>query len=193
RALLARRLLRQHVRQQGHRFDVDALPADVGNRHNGDAIGRQLFKSCNIAVAGGDDDSRPYRCDRKRKVARRSAAGDLQIDNAVSDTIAAHGFAQDDAERSKRHRLRHSQFTQRAVQPGKMAALIDELAAFYLTDLIVAVGELIAAILDRDLRARMRKIATVDIGDERHGRPYSLRLILTGNRYLFLGTMRYPI
>ena len=50
-----------------------------------------------------------------------------------------------------------------------MTTLVDEAAAPDLADLINAVGELIAAILDVDLGIAERQISAVDISIARHG------------------------
>ena len=93
RALLARGLLGQHIRQQRDRFDVDALPADVGHGDDGDAVGGQLLETCRDRCCAR---SRPatdvVSVGRKRKIAPRHAAGDLQIDDAVAHAVAAHRF-----------------------------------------------------------------------------------------------------
>ena len=46
-----------------------------------------------------------------------------------------------------------------------MAALVDQAASPHLADFVNAVGELIAAVLDRDLRVAVRQIAAIDVGD----------------------------
>ncbi len=68
-------------------------------------------------------------------------------------------------ERGERHRLGDAQFTQRALQPRQMTRRVDQPAVADLADLIDAVGELIAAILDVDAGVARRQIAAVDIGN----------------------------
>ena len=93
-------------------------------------------------------------------VAARHAAGDLQIDDAVVDPVAGDGLAHDDRERRRRHRHGDAQFRERARQPLHVAALVDHAACPHLADLVDAVGELVAAILDMDAWRR----ATADSG-----------------------------
>ncbi len=50
-------------------------------------------------------------------VARRAAAGDLQIDDAGIDAVAADDLAHDDFERRVADRRRDAQLGERAVQP----------------------------------------------------------------------------
>src|SRR5690242_11565820 len=51
-----------------------------------------------------------------------------------------------------------------------MRLLVDQLAVAYTHDLVDAVGELVAAILDVNARLAMVDIAAVDIGKTRHKR-----------------------
>ena len=96
-ALLARRLLGQHVGQQRHRLDIDAAPADVGHGDDGNALRREVFKPGEIVAARGDHQRRLGAGRRKSKIAPRDAAGDLQIDDAVAHPVAAHRLVQHDA------------------------------------------------------------------------------------------------
>ena len=66
------------------------------------------------------------------------------------DAVAADHLAQDDAERRRRHRPADAEFAERAVEPRHVPPLVDQPAAAHLADLVDAVGELIAAILDVD-------------------------------------------
>ena len=108
---------------------------------------------------------------RKRMIAPRHAAGDLQIDDAVADAVARQHFAQHDAERALCHRHADAQFGERALQPFEVAPLVDEAAVPHLADFIDAVGELIAAVLDMDRGVAHRQIAAVDVGDAGHWLP----------------------
>src|SRR5512139_1691677 len=49
-----------------------------------------------------------------------------------------------------------------------MTALVDDAAAPYFADLVDAIRELIAAVLDMDRRRPLRQIAAIHIGDTRH-------------------------
>ena len=98
-------------------------------------------------------------------VAPRHTAGDLQIDEAIAHAVACHRLAQDDAEHIAMHRHRDAQLFQRAFKPVHVAARVDQPPAPHLADLVDAVGELVAAVLDVDLRGAMRHVAAVHIGD----------------------------
>ena len=174
RAAVARGLLGQHIRQQRDRFDVDALPADIGHGDDGDALFRQLLEPRAIVAARGHDQGRLRVRRRKWKIAPRDAAGDLQIDDAVAHAIAPHGFAHHDRQRRRRHRARDAQFGERAIEPRHMTALVDQTPCPHLADFVDAVGELIAAVFDRDHGVGMRQIAAIDVGNARHDRMLSL-------------------
>jgi len=58
-----------------------------------------------------------------------------------------------------------------ALEPGKVARHVDDMAARHLADLIDAIGELVAPVLDMDAGLRMDDVAPVDIGNARHGHP----------------------
>jgi len=85
-------------------------------------------------------------------------------------SVAAHDLVQDGRQRRLRHRHGDAQFRQRAPQPFQVAAFVDQPTLADLADLVDAVGELIAAVLDVDRRRRERTIAAVDIGDAGHQR-----------------------
>ena len=103
-------------------------------------------------------------------IAPRYTAGHLEIDDAVADAVARDHFAQHDAERLRRHRRADAQFIERALEPGQMAPLVDQAPFPHFANLVDAVAELIAAILDMHHGAAHRQIAAVDIGYARHGR-----------------------
>ena len=114
----------------------------------------RLRRGCRVDGAGGDDERRPHVVRREGVVAPRDAAGDLQIDQAVADAVAAHDLAQHDAQRRRAHRPRDAELAERALEPRHVPRLVDQPAAANLADLVDAVGELVAAILDMDRRAR---------------------------------------
>src|SRR5579863_3317089 len=166
RAGFARLLLAERVRQERHRLDVGPCPTDIGHRDDANAAFDDLGVERPLRPRGHDQ-AWP-RAGRKRKLAWRRAAGDLEIDDAVDDAVAPHGFAHHRFQRRVRHRRRDAQLGERAVQARKMQCLVDETAAAHRDDLVNAVGELEAAILDMDASMTVRNIAAVDVGDTRH-------------------------
>ena len=106
-------------------------------------------------------------------IAGRHAAGDLHIDDAVADAVAAHDLAHDDAQRGRRHRPDDPQFAKRTGEPRHVAALVDQPAAAHLADLVDAVGKLVAPVLDVHHGVGVRQVAAVDVGDPRHRRPFN--------------------
>ena len=95
-------------------------------------------------------------------IARRGAAGDLQIEDAVADPVAAQRRARGPSQRRVRHRPRNRQFAQRALKPREMRRFVDEAAAGDGPDLIDAIGELEPAILDLDGGADFAHVAICD-------------------------------
>ena len=98
-------------------------------------------------------------------VAPCDAARNLEINKPVAHAVARHRLAQHRAERVARHRHRDAQFLQRAFKPVYVQALVDQFGAAHLAHLVDAVGKLVAAVLDMDLRGAVRHIAAVHIGD----------------------------
>src|SRR5262249_51681923 len=84
---------------------------------------------------------------------------------AVAHPVAPQAFAHDDPERHGRHGHGDTQLRKRALQPLDMAALIDDVTAARLADLVDAVGELVAAVLDRNRGRRPGEIAAGHIGE----------------------------
>ena len=103
-------------------------------------------------------------------VARGDAARHLHVDEAVPDAVAADEFALDRRERGPRHRHVDLDFRERPLETVEVPALVDRMAADHLADLVDAVGELVAAILDMHRRIPVSDIASVDIGPAWHGR-----------------------
>ena len=101
-------------------------------------------------------------------IAPRHTAADLQIDEAVADTIARHHLAQNDPERGGRHRHADANFIERALQAIEVPPLVNQPATAHLADFVDCVGELVAAILDVDLGIAKWQITAVDVGDPRH-------------------------
>ena len=67
-----------------------------------------------------------------------------------------------------RHRPADAQLARASGRAGRYAALVDQLAVAHADDLVDAVGELVAAILDMHARRRDDDVAAVDIGITRH-------------------------
>ena len=124
-----------------------------------------LLDLLDVEILRRDDDARQRARRRKRVVAPRDAARHLQIDEAVVHAVARDRLAQHDAEHVARHRHRDAQLAERAFEPVHVAALVDQPPSPHLAHLVDAVGELVAAILDMDLRGAMRHVAAVHIGD----------------------------
>ena len=165
RALFPRRLFCQHVGQQRDRFDIDTLPAIVGHGDNGNAVGGNALIARNIDAVSGDYYARAGARRRKAVVAGRHPARDLQIDDAVAHPVSPYAFVHHDREGGLRHRHLDAELLERALEAGHVAALIDHAAAPHLADLVDAIRELVAAILDMDRSCALRQIATVHIGD----------------------------
>src|SRR6266545_846616 len=101
-------------------------------------------------------------------VAARDPAGDLHVDDAVVHAVPPDAFAHHEPQGRWCHRPGDLQLTERAPQAIEVAPLVDHPAAPDLAQLVNAVGELVAAILDMDHGVAPRQIATVDIGNARH-------------------------
>jgi hypothetical protein len=101
----------------------------------------------------------------KGMIAPGNAARNLQINQAVANTIAAHRFAQHDLHRIGSHGRAHSQLFQGAREPVQMTPLVDQLPAPHLTNLVHTVGKLIAAVFDMHTRRSMRHIPAIHISN----------------------------
>src|SRR5215510_6616133 len=91
-APLARGLFGQDVGQERDRLDVDALPAIVGQRDDGEAFRGSSLVALEVEIAGSHYDARSRARRRKGMVAARHPARDLQIDEAVADPISPHAL-----------------------------------------------------------------------------------------------------
>src|SRR5262249_28397289 len=100
RALLARRLFRQHVGQQRDRLDIDALPAIVRNGDDGYAFGGGPLVRRDIEAMSGDPDAWARARRRKAVVSMRHSARDLQVHDAVPKAVSSHALAHYNCERS---------------------------------------------------------------------------------------------
>ena len=101
-------------------------------------------------------------------VAPRHTAADLQINDAIADAIARNDLPQNNAEGSFGHRRPDLQFTQRALEPREVTALVDQPTLPHLADFVDGVAELVAAILDMHHGLAQRQIATVDVSYSGH-------------------------
>src|SRR5262249_8066455 len=82
-ALLACGLFRQYIRQQRDRFDVDALPANIGHGNNRYSFRRDLLKTFTVGAARGDDERRSRIGIWKYKISSGHTAGDLHVYDAI--------------------------------------------------------------------------------------------------------------
>ena len=89
---LDRRLLGKDVGQQRHGLDVDACPAGLRHGDDGDPLLRSAPRR-RVESSSGDNQRRPHGRNGKRMAARRNAAGDLEVEEAVGDAVAADDFA----------------------------------------------------------------------------------------------------
>ena len=151
---LHRPLLRQHVRQQRHRLDVGSPPPLIGRRDHADAAprGREVERR---QRSRGHHQHR-LRLRRKRMVARRDAAGDLQIERAeIADAVAADHFAHHQPQAppgSSASGCAARPATGRAGQGAGSSSM--QPAAEHRDHFVDAVSELVAAILDATHRRR---------------------------------------
>src|SRR5262252_5553359 len=83
RALLERRLPRQHVRQQSDRLDIDATPAIIRQCDYGNALLGESFIAYPVQRARRNHEARRYLRRRERVVTTRYAARYLQVNDAV--------------------------------------------------------------------------------------------------------------
>src|SRR5260370_5968079 len=101
-------------------------------------------------------------------LARRGAAGDLEIADPGIDAVAADNLADDDFEGLVLHRRRDAELGERTMQALQVRRLIDEAPATDRDHLVDAVGKLEAAVLDMHACLATRQILAGDIGDARH-------------------------
>src|SRR5258708_20662642 len=137
---LLRLLLAERVGQQRYRFDVGPRPADVGYGNDADAFLDEARMGAAMA-ARRHDDARS-RALWESEVARRGAAADLQVDDAVAHAVAADDLAHHRLERRLAHRPGDAQLAERASQPLQMRRLVDQRAAAAGDDLVDGTGEL---------------------------------------------------
>ena len=97
-----------------------------------------------------------------------NAARHLHIDNAVAYAIAGQRFAHHDFHGSAAHWGGNAQFCQRAFQAVEMGVFVNQPRIVHGTNLIHAIGKLIAAILDMNAGHIYRLINAVYIGNARH-------------------------
>ena len=126
-ALFARRLTRQAIRQQIDGFDIAARPAEVwhgnGCRPPAIHIGRIRGDALHRHHQGGRDG-----LIREGMIAPRHAARDLHVKQTFRHAIAPRHFAQNKAQRRKRHRHGKLDFAQGTFQTRQVQILINEAA-----------------------------------------------------------------
>jgi hypothetical protein len=117
---------------------------------------------------GGDDDRRADRRIGKGVIARRDAAADLEVDEAVGDQVLRQGPADHLAQGGPAHRRGDAQLAEAPVQPLEVAGLVGQGAAEHGPNLVDAVGELEAAVLDVHQGPAVGDVPAVDVGDAAH-------------------------
>ena len=83
----------------------------------------------------------------KRMLAARDAARHLHVKQPLAHPVTARHLAQHMPQR-RRPSAADAHLAQRAVQAVEMPVLVDHAAAFEMNDLVDAIGELIATVLD---------------------------------------------
>lgn len=101
-------------------------------------------------------------------IARRYAAGDLQIDHTVLDVVASRHPAHDQAQSARGHGRRDLKLRKRSPEARQMPFFVDQPAAMNGDHLIDPVGELIAPVFYIDASIGHGPIASVDVCDARH-------------------------
>src|ERR1700687_897820 len=101
-------------------------------------------------------------------VAPRHAARHLYIDEPVAYRVAPNRLAHDVRQCSACDGWTNMHFAKRSVEPRQMGRLINELRAAHGANLIDAVGELVAPVLDVNARVRERHVPPIHICDARH-------------------------
>src|SRR6516165_11002068 len=86
-APLERRLPRQHVRQQSDGLDVNSAPSIIRNADHGNSLCSEGLITGFIEAAHGHDQACRHHLRWKGMLATRHPAGDLQINDAVTDAI----------------------------------------------------------------------------------------------------------
>src|SRR3954447_1307979 len=129
RTRLACGLLGEHIRKQRDRLDVDTRPAILRHRNDSYAFRREALVAGDVEGARGDHDARGGSRWRKGMVAARDAARDLEVDDAVANTVPPHGLLQYDPNRPGEHRHPDAYFTKRAREPLHVPAFVDDVPA----------------------------------------------------------------
>jgi hypothetical protein len=93
------------------------------------------------------------------------AAGDLHVQQAFGNGVAARDFAGDVLERGAAYRHRHLDFTDRTFEAIKMLLLVEKPAVRDAANLVDGVAKLQSAILHVHPGLAMDEITAVDIGD----------------------------
>ena len=101
-------------------------------------------------------------------VARRNAPRNLQVDEALAHAVAAGRLLQHHLQRGAAHGRGDLQFREAALEALEVARGVSKPPAENGPDLVDAVGELVAAILDVDTGLAVRNETAVDVGDAAH-------------------------
>src|SRR4051794_15565001 len=90
---------------------------------------------------------------------------DLHVDNAVAHTVAAYGFAHHHRKRRGGERPCDLELVQGPPQALDVPTLVDQASLSHFAQLVDAIGELVASVLDIDRGIAPRQVPAIDIGN----------------------------
>src|SRR5690606_15281891 len=102
------------------------------------------------------------------EIAVGDAARQLEIDHALIDAIARHDLAMGRKQRVLVERHGHAELAGRAMEPRRMAGIVDQLAVEHAGHFVDTVGHEEAAVEHGDLGVRFRQPLAVDVDDPGH-------------------------
>src|SRR5262249_7397968 len=143
-----------------------AFPANVGLALDRDA--RSRIGLGTSGALGREDQRRLDRLGRKGMITPRHAARHLDVDQPVAQTVAVHQLADDEAQCRPRNWPGDAQLVQGAIKPVDVRSLVDQPAVADADNLVDAVGQLVASVLDVDRRLAMIDVASIDVSVTRH-------------------------
>jgi hypothetical protein len=139
------------------------------SRRDADPLGRR--RAVDDVLGLGEHDQAGRGVLRVKKIPVRRAARDLQIDQALVDTVAGDQLALDGLDLLRRGGGRHVELTQGALQAGQVGRVVHQAAVHDGGDLIDPIGEKKAAVEDGDLRLFLRQVGTIDVDGPAHRCP----------------------
>ena len=159
-------LLGHRCAQQADRLDVTASPANVWQRHDREAtLGKCRIDNC---LRLTERHNGWYGVSRKREIARRGTAADLQVDNALGDSVSADELADNRQPLGAGVRFGDANLSKRSAEPAKMRVEIHQLAVQYRDDFVDRICKQKSAIEDTDAGIFGSHPATVDENLIRH-------------------------